>query len=524
MDIERTNASRSIATSSIITRRAAMRGLGGVGVAAALGLAAAQSNRARASQTARVDMTPSEILAGGTAAQAAMIEPKAGTWNTWLLTSGDQFRPGEPPDEAATQEELTELLAMAAERDAAALDRVAYWDAGSPGYRWNQFAMQETVRAGMALDSYRLMALLNAAIYDATIAAWDGMYAYNRPRPTLADPALPTVIPTPNSPSYPDAHAATAAAAAGVLAHFFPGAAERLAALATEAADSRVMAGVAYPSDVAAGSKLGTAVGALAVDRAKTDGSDAVFDPTTMPTGPGIFTADPDAIVGPTVSQWKPWVLASADQFRSAPPPAPGSPERAAEIAELKEYPRDAHPFTELWFWPQDPAGRPDPDTVPFSSSQVVFYYAPLIHYIAGPELDQKLFEYRWDSNPPRAARAYALVSIAGNDSTIACWDGKFHYWVARPNQFDPELTTVLTTYPNPDYPSGHSTGLAATAEVLSYLFPRDAHFFQSRAVEDAASRIWAGIHFRSATEAGLELGQEVGQAVIAWGEADGSG
>ena len=109
------------------------------------------------------------------------------------------------------------------------------------------------------------------------------------------------------------------------------------------------------------------------------------------------------------------------------------------------------------------------------------------------------------------------------SDSTIACWDGKFHYWVARPNQFVSELTTVLTTYPNPDYPSGHSTGLAATAEVLSYLFPRDEHFFQSRAVEDAASRIWAGIHFRSATEAGLQLGQDVGQAVVAWAESDGS-
>ena len=33
-------------------------------------------------------------------------------------------------------------------------------------------------------------------------------------------------------------------------------------------------------------------------------------------------------------------VLTSADQFRPEPPPAPDSPERAAEIAELKDYPR----------------------------------------------------------------------------------------------------------------------------------------------------------------------------------------
>jgi membrane-associated phospholipid phosphatase len=491
--------------SNAISRRTALRGLGGVGVATALGLA-----------------TPHGLHADEIAS-TTMIEPEAGSWKTWVLTAGDQLRPEAPPDETATNDELAELQAKVADRDAAALDRISYWDAGSPGYRWNELAMQQTVRSGMALESYRLMPLLNAAIYDATIAAWDAKYAYSRPRPAVADTTLSTVIRTPDSPSYPDAHAVTAGAAATVLAYVFPDEAERFQALATEAADSRVMAGVAYPSDSAAGLELGEAVGKLVVAYAKLDGSDAVFDPSTMPTGPGLFTADPATIVGPTVAVWKPWVLASADQFRPEPPPAPDSPERAAEIAELKDYPRNAHPFTELWFWPQDPAGRPAPDSSPFTSSQAVFYYAPLVHYLWGPELAQKLFEYRWDTNPPRAARAYALVSIAGYDSTIACWDGKFFYWTARPDQFDSEISTILPTYPNPDYPSGHSTGLAATAEVLSYLFPRDEQFFQSRAEEDAASRIWAGIHFRSATEAGLQLGRDVGDAVITWAESDGS-
>jgi membrane-associated phospholipid phosphatase len=510
--MESTHDSRLSLLTSGVSRRTALRGLGGVGVATALGLAPR-------------DLRASESSSGGTSetASAEMIEPEAGSWKTWVLTAGDQLRPDPPPDETATQKELVRLQEMAADRDAAVLDRISYWNAGSPGYRWNELAMQQTVRSGMALESYRLMPLLNAAIYDATIAAWDAKYAYTRLRPAVTDITLSTVMPTPNSPSYPDAHAVTAGAAATVLAYVFPDEAERFQVLATEAADSRAMAGVAYPSDTAAGLELGQQVGKLVVAYAKRDGSDAVFDPSTMPTGPGLFTADPATIVGPTVAAWKPWVLASADQFRPGPPPAPDSPERAAEIAELKDYPRDAHPFTELWFWPQDPAGRPAPDTAPFSSNQVVFYYAPLVHYLWGPELAQKLFEYRWDTNAPRAARAYALVSVAGYDSTVACWDGKFFYWTARPDQFDPEISTILPTYPNPDYPSGHSTGLAATAEVLSYLFPRDEQFFQSRAEEDAASRIWAGIHFRSATEAGLQLGRDVGDAVIAWAEGDGS-
>ena len=59
--------------------------------------------------------------------------------------------------------------ALAAQRDAAALDRIAYWDAGAPGYRWNEIACASRLksdRPGSA--NYRALALLNVAIYDAT--------------------------------------------------------------------------------------------------------------------------------------------------------------------------------------------------------------------------------------------------------------------------------------------------------------------------------------------------------------------
>ena len=195
-----------------------------------------------------------------------MIEPEAGSWKTWILESGDQLRPEAPPDETATQDELAELQAMMADRDAVALDRISYWDAGSPGYRWNEIATQQTQRAQMGPNAYRVLALMNAAIYDATIAAWDAKYTYNRPRPAVTDAELETAIPTPNSPSYPDEHAVTAGAAATVLAYLFPDEAERFSEMVPEAADSRVMAGVAYPSDIAAGLDLGRDVGKLFVD------------------------------------------------------------------------------------------------------------------------------------------------------------------------------------------------------------------------------------------------------------------
>ena len=81
----------------------------------------------------------------------------------------------------------------------------------------------------------------------------------------------------------------------------------------------------------------------------------------------------------------------------------------------------------------------------------------------------------------------------------------------------------MWTTYPLASYPSGHSCNLAAAATVLGYLFPRDAHYFLSRAKENAASRLWAGIHFRSDCVDGVAMGQEVGKAVIEYAKADGS-
>jgi hypothetical protein len=58
---------------------------------------------------------------------------------------------------------------------------------------------------------------------------------------------------------------------------------------------------------------------------------------------------------------------------------------------------------------------------------------------------------------------------------------------------------------------------------VLGYLFPRDADYFTAQAQEAGTSRIWAGIHFRSDIEAGLEIGRAVAQKVIERAKHDGS-
>src|SRR5262245_34515696 len=178
------------------------------------------------------------------------VEPLAGRWKTWVLTSGSQLRLSPPPNPAVTAAELQELRGLVARRDAAALDRIVFWDTGAPGYRWNGILADELSKHNLAgATTSRQMALMQVAIYDATIAAWDSKYTYRRLRPSAADPTLATAVPRPRSPSYPSEHAAVAGAAARVLAYLFPDDGPALTAQAEEAARSRELAGVQYPSD-----------------------------------------------------------------------------------------------------------------------------------------------------------------------------------------------------------------------------------------------------------------------------------
>ena len=58
------------------------------------------------------------------------IEPKAGTWKTWVISSGHDFRAPPPPDVVTTTAEISELNALAKQRDGVAKDLIAYWDVG----------------------------------------------------------------------------------------------------------------------------------------------------------------------------------------------------------------------------------------------------------------------------------------------------------------------------------------------------------------------------------------------------------
>jgi hypothetical protein len=170
----------------------------------------------------------------------------------------------------------------------------------------------------------------------------------------------------------------------------------------------------------------------------------------------------------------------------------------AADLAEVKSFQRTPASRRTAYFWAVVPELR---------------------EWIAITNL--KLFESRLADDPPWAARAMALVMVASSDSFIACWEAKYHYLAPRPFQVD---TSVDMAYPapnHPSYPAAHGCGDGAAEVVLGSLFPRDAAFFMERAEEGAWSRLWAGIHFRSDIEAGLELGRSVGRLTLERGMRD---
>lgn len=218
---------------------------------------------------------------------ARPVEPLAGTWDTWILRNGRQLRPGPPPayDSAKFRAEATEVVRMS-EKLTAEQKRIArFWAGGQgtplpPGV-WNQvmFAYVRDERLSIPLQT-RVFALLNVAMHDAGVAAWDAKYAYWNLRPENVVGELgikknwKPLLDTPFFPAYVSGHSTYSGAAGEVLAHLFPSDAKLWQSKADEAGISRLYGGIHYRSDNVAGLRMGRQIGRLVVRHAERDGAE----------------------------------------------------------------------------------------------------------------------------------------------------------------------------------------------------------------------------------------------------------
>lgn len=158
----------------------------------------------------------------------------------FALESASQFRVEGPPDLTSFDfaRDLNEVKALGS---AASLVRtpeqtdLARFATDPPPRFFSRNLRRFATDGRSVLDHARLMALLWVAQADATVACFDSKYYFDFWRPqsaiplaasdgnaaTVADPAWTPVVPTPNHPEYPAAHACNTAAVGAVLERFY---------------------------------------------------------------------------------------------------------------------------------------------------------------------------------------------------------------------------------------------------------------------------------------------------------------
>lgn len=255
----------------------------------------------------------------------AMI-PQWAKVTPFAMTGPAQFRTAAPPalSSRAYAADLNEVKSLGAAQSKTRTPEQAeiaqFW-MDMPGTittvgRWNEVARFVGEQRGLTLaENARLLALVNIALADAGITAWNYKYRYNLWRPitaireadtdgnpaTAKDPMWMPLIMTPAFPEYVSAHSTFSAAAAAVLESFFgtediyftiydfmmPASGRAYASFieaAEEAGASRIYGGIHFQSGNRDGLAAGRAVGDYVVENLLA-ARVIVADPTAVKAG-----------------------------------------------------------------------------------------------------------------------------------------------------------------------------------------------------------------------------------------------
>ncbi len=281
----------------------------------------------------------------------------------------------------------------------------------------------------------------------------------------------------------------------------------------------------------------GRAVASHIYNWSKTDGGHEGYlrnfpDSYIPPVGDGLWIPTPPGFQRALQPYWgenRPFVLNSGVDHDPGPPPAYTTESDSTFYMEALEVFETVNNLTAeqeaiALFWADDPGATSTP---PGHSLTI---------------LTQLLED--WDASLEVAAESYAKAGISVADAFISCWHCKYTYNLIRPisyiqqhPDFDPEWGTdspplPVTTPPFPEYTSGHSVQTGAFAQVMEDLFgdltftdhthdarglaPRTFHSWSQMSAEAAISRLYGGIHFRSAIDLGVEQGRQIGREVSA--------
>ncbi|MGH7367813.1 MAG: hypothetical protein ACREK9_15510 [Candidatus Rokuibacteriota bacterium] len=396
--------------------------------------------------------------------------------------------------------------------------------------QWNETTMKAIAANGQnSIVSTRTLAMVQVAVHDA-LNAIDRRYdAYYLEGP--GDPAA-----SPDAAVAAAAHTVLVGVAGSYGTPAQKGATFALVDHAYAASLARVADGPARNKGVAVGRAAGGAILTLRKD----DGAfrDASYTPgvgpgrwrphpNPVPANPPI--ANPDRARGympaalPGWGNVTPFTLLSASQFWLPGPPALTSQSYARDYNEVKNIGGKVSTI------------RTDDQT---RIARFWFEGPGAWNTIARTVATTRRLDAR-DS-----PRVLALMNIAMADAYVAGFKIRYAYDLWRPvtairegdndgndaTAGDPAWDSHQNTPAVSDYPSTQSTFSAAAAEALASALggdqtgftitsgkpfegiTRSFTSFSQAARESADSRVYAGIHFRSACEDGLALGRKVGQ------------
>lgn len=221
---------------------------------------------------------------------------------------------------------------------------------------------------------------------------------------------------------------------------------------------------------------------------------------------------------------WKPYLLTSGSEVPLVAPQEVSSPAYKAELAELKQLRASVtqaqQQAVKYWSgggvlrWNQVMRELVAKHNIPPQENLDGTYPVP----DASNPLAYPTFPF---ANPPYAARAYALVSVAQYDALIAAWHYKHLYKRSAPYKIDQSLSPLVAASELPSYPSEDAVIASVTYEMLKMLFPGDEPALKVRAEEQINARLWAGANTKSDLEAGQLIGKLVAQKVISWARTD---
>jgi hypothetical protein len=288
------------------------------------------------------------------------------------------------------------------------------------------------------------------------------------------------------------------------------------------------------PGSRAAGITIGETTARAMLEARLNDGR---FGPSPQlyPPAPGIWRPTPPNFANdpaPWVGNVMPFLVPSAEMLRTDGPNALTSADYAEDFNEVKE----------LGSLTSITRTADQTDAAIFWQDHAIALYNRIFRTLAvSQELDIV-----------NSARLFAMENLAAADAQIGCWNDKYYWQFWRPITaireadtdcnpatqadptwlplFDPATPVcnppLLFTPPFPDHPSGHACASSAFVHTLRNFFGTDRIGFSAFSNKSCTTRsfdrfsdvlkevidtrVYAGIHFRTADTQGAVLGKKV--------------